>query len=154
MAVAATVMSPVLAGCTTNSEFPTSSISLTKTNCYGPCAAYQIELFSDGRYKWEGRAYVSANGARRGTLGVKTYREAAELLSDSHFQDFRDKYEGAADCETWVTDQQTIVIAVKERSSSKPVTHYLGCQGFERENALLQLEGKLVTILRIEELSR
>ncbi len=113
-----------------------------------------MELYIDGTFVWNGRAHVSVVGKRTGRSMIAAYRQALQLISEANIDGFRDKYEGGADCATWTTDQQTVAISVRTASIEKTINHYLGCQGFSRENDLLQLEVGLENAMRIRDFVR
>ena len=144
----------LVAGCVTETALPESSISFSRSTCLGSCPAYSMELYSDGRYVWNGRSHVSVAGTRRGRMTADAYRLALHLTSEARIEEFRDNYEGGADCATWTTDQQTVVIGLRNSSGTKTITHYLGCEGFSRQENLLQLESALERAMNIGKFTR
>jgi hypothetical protein len=51
-------------------------IALSRTNCFGTCPVYSVEIFEDGLVKYTGTQFVQVIGARRGVIP----REAVENL--------------------------------------------------------------------------
>ena len=149
-----TVFTLLVAGCATVGPRPASSISLSKSTCLGKCPAYTMRLYSDGSYEWKGVAHVASSGTRRGRFDVETYRQAKRLISDADIGQFRDKYEGGPDCTTWTTDQQTVVIGIMDGSQEKTIVHYLGCEGFARQDELRRLESELEKALKVTDFIR
>jgi hypothetical protein len=84
-------------------------------------------------------------------VSADAYRRALQLTSEARIEEFRGKYEGGADCATWTTDQQTVVISVRNSSGAKTITHYLGCEGFSRQEDLLQLESGLERAMHVQD---
>lgn len=139
-----TVFTLLVAGCATVGARPASSISLSKSTCLGKCPAYTMRLYSDGSYEWTGVAHVTRSGTRRGRFDVEVYRQAKRLISNADIGQFRDKYESGPDCTTWTTDQQTVVIGIEDGAREiKMIVHYLGCEGFAREDELRRFESEL-----------
>jgi hypothetical protein len=87
-------------------------------------------------------------------MTADAYRLALQLTSEARFEEFRGNYEGGADCATWTTDQQIVVISLRNSSGMKTVTHYLGCEGFSRQEDLLQLEDALERAMSIGKFTR
>lgn len=143
------ILALLVTGCATESVLPESSVSLSKSNCLGSCPAYSMELYSDGRYVWNGRAHVSVVGTRRGNLTTDAYRQALQLVAESAFESFKDSYEEGQDCSTWTTDQQTVVVSVRNGLKGKTVRHYLGCEGFSKQDDLIRLENGLERLMHI-----
>lgn len=141
----------LVAGCATEAALPEASISLSKSKCLGSCPAYTMELYSDGRYVWNGRAHISVEGTQRGRLNVEAYRQALRLISRADIESFHDKYEAGPDCATWTTDQQTVAIRIRNGSKVKTIVHYLGCQGFPRQDDLRRLENGLEEAMHIRD---
>jgi hypothetical protein len=143
-AIAALVSVGALDGCITNSSDSRSSVSLTRTACYGPCPVYRFTLYSDGRYVWEGRAHVSVKGIVRGSMDAKAYATATQLLRDARYQEFT----GSLVCEIFATDNPTVEIAVADASGQQTITHHRGCRGFARQEDLTSLEDNLDKVFR------
>lgn len=139
----------LVGGCATETPLPQSSISLSESECLGSCPAYTMELYSDGRYVWNGRVHVSVVGIQRGRLNVEAYRQASRLISLARIDRFRDEYVNSA-CETVVSDFPTVVITVRDGSKVKSITHYRGCEGFPRRDELLRLEDELEKAMHIK----
>jgi len=144
----------LVTGCAAQSVLPDFSISISKSNCLGSCPAYSMELYRDGRYVWNGRAHVSAIGTRNGGRTSDAYRQAMHLVAAADFESFKDNYETGPDCSTWTTDQQTVVVSVRNGSTGKTVRHYLGCEGFPRQDDLLHLENELEKVMHINDFVR
>ena len=87
-------------------------------------------------------------------MGARTYAAAMELLGDARYLEFKDSYASDSECEVWATDNSTVIIVVEDASSRKKITHYRGCQGFARQDALTQLEENMDKVLRTREFIR
>ena len=143
-AVAALGSAGALNGCLAPSSDARSSISLERTECYGPCPVYRFTLYSDGGYLWEGRAHVSVKGILRGSMSTQAYATAMQLLRDARYPEFIGRHE----CEIEVTDNPTVKIVVADASRQQTITHYVGCRGFPRQEVLTQLEDNLDKVFR------
>jgi hypothetical protein len=138
--------------CATSPSLPQQSVSIERTACYGPCPVYRFTLYSDGRYVWQGREHVSVLGTVRGWMGARTYAAAMKLLGDARYLEFKDSYD--SECEVMATDNATVMIVVEDASSRKQITHYRGCEGFARQDALTQLEENMDKVLRTRKFIR
>jgi hypothetical protein len=147
--VAALALMIALVGCATNPGDPGPSVSIRRSACYGRCPEYQFTLYSNGQYAWEGRAHVAVNGAARGRMGEGVYTAAMRLLTDARYLEFRDDYGNGPECEQgWETDHSTVTIVVTDPAHPKTISHYTGCIGFKRQEALMQLEDNLDEVFK------
>ena len=138
-------LSGALVSCATTSNDVRASVSLERTECFGPrCPVYRFTLYSDGRYVWDGRAHVSVKGVVRGSMDPKVYATAMQLLRDAQYQEFT----GDLVCEIWATDNPTVKIVVTDASGQQTISHYMGCQGFSRQEDLTKLEDNLDKVFR------
>jgi hypothetical protein len=81
-------------------------------------------------------------------MGAKSYAAAMQILSDARYLEFRDSYSTERECEILATDNPTVTIVVSDANGPKTITHYRGCRGFARQEALTQLEDNLDTTLK------
>jgi hypothetical protein len=139
---------PALVGCASAPADPGPSISIARSGCYGRCPSYTFTLHANGRYVWVGRSDVSVKGTVRGKMNLQIYGAARRLLNDAHYLEFKDRYATEADCEVIATDHPSVDIVVAEAAQSKSIVHYLGCEGFAEQAALIQLENDLDTVLQ------
>ena len=149
--VRASVVLALLASVVGCVEIPTntgSSFSIDRSTCYGSCPAYRFTLYADDSYMWQGRAHVRVTGTMRGHMDTGTFAAAKELLHSARYLEFNDSYEGGSACEIWQTDNQTVKIEVVDATTSKSITHYLGCKGFARQEELTRLEERMDEIFR------
>jgi hypothetical protein len=82
-------------------------------------------------------------------MSEKAYLAAMQLLRDARYLEFKDDYDGDDDCKIWATDGWGTTIAVADALHSKTIRHYSGCEGFEGQERLSQLEDDLIKILHI-----
>lgn len=143
-AVAALGSLGALNGCATTHTDARSNVSLERTACYGRCPVYRFTLYSDGRYVWEGYAYVSVTGIVRGSMTPKAYATAIRLLRDARYQEFT----GRLECKILVTDNPTVEIVVADDSGRQTISHHIGCLGFPRQEDLTKLEDDLDKVFR------
>jgi hypothetical protein len=124
-------------------------IQLQRDICYGTCAAYAITVTEDGEMVWEGKEYVKRKGTIKSRGKAQLFERALSLLESAQFRDFATRYQRVErdGCKRWVTDSPSVIIHVKTRTYEHRVSHYLGCQEFERESELLNLEKALDELL-------
>lgn len=145
-AIATLVSIGAMVGCTTAPTASISSITIERTACYGHCPVYRFTLYSDGRYVWQGREHVAVVGTARGWMDPSAYTAAMQRLKAARYLEFKDGYpleDNDKNCEIMATDNPSVRVVVATASRPKTIYHYLGCEGFARQQTLIQLENSL-----------
>jgi len=116
-------------------------IKLVESACYGSCPGYEIVLFEDGVFLFNGFAYTEAKGLYRDDLGPDKFTEIENLLYDYGYFNFVDDYgvKNHQICSARWTDDSQARITVYTASQSKAVKYYRGCRGFKDESMLIAL---------------
>lgn len=109
-----------------------SLLTLQRGACFGRCPIYTVEVFADGRVRWQGERYVQQPGPAEARLAPGQLQALTARLAASGFERYAPAYEHR----DW-TDMAVVVLTVQ----GKTVRHYLG-DGSAPE-ALTQLERDL-----------
>jgi len=80
-------------------------------------------------------------------MSATTYSAAMELLREARYLEFKGSYASEAECEVMATYNPMVIITVEDVPSRKKIIHYHGCQGFEGQEALTQLEDNVDKVL-------
>lgn len=95
-------------------------IRLERTECYGTCPAYVVEISGDGQVTFTGRSYVAVPGVHRRRIPPEAVQRLLALFREADFFSLEDLYVGG------VTDMpsQEVTLTIGERS--KAVVDYAG----------------------------
>lgn len=109
-------------------------ISLERTQCYGPCPVYKVQIYGDGRVRYEGHEYVKEVGIREATIGKEKIIELLKHIYEIRFFGMKSRYESIAvpneengvveEDILHLTDQPTKIIAVRIGGYEKRVEDY------------------------------
>ena len=123
-AIALTILITV-AGTTNAQDLPV--ITLRRTACFGTCPIYSLEIFEDGRLRYNGENFVGVVGrqeARILSAAVKSL--IANFLSIDYFH-LKDVYETHRNPDgtiEWITDLPTTYTSLRIGSRTKSVKDY------------------------------
>lgn len=116
------------------------SVTLERTECYGNCPAYSVEIFSDRGVRFVGKAHVGKLGDQAATIGPADFDFLVRAVQRLNFFGLGSRYVGRKDgCAETETDAPTIRITVKTRTQRKTVEYYLGCYGLSIRPKLVWL---------------
>ena len=73
-------------------EVGSVEIQLRRTACYGPCPAYSVDLFGDGRVEYHGHLHVSVLGGRSYRIEPLAVTELAKRFYEKGFFNFCSSY--------------------------------------------------------------
>jgi hypothetical protein len=73
-------------------DWQSLKIALDRTECYGWCPSYHIEVRGDGTVWYEGRNFVACKGFYRATVPRENVREMVKMFEQARFFALRDKY--------------------------------------------------------------
>ena len=68
------------------------TITLARSECFGPCPMYKVEIHGDGTVKFKGRKYVTALGTSRYKIPVARVRELVAEFYKIDFFALKDEY--------------------------------------------------------------
>ena len=73
-------------------EIPQKEISLEKTQCFGTCPIYTINIFSDGTGTYEGKRFVDLEGIYNFKINKKEIRKIRRMAKQINFKKIKNKY--------------------------------------------------------------
>jgi len=94
---------------------PITEITLTRSECFGPCPAFTATFKADGSVVYHGEAHVSHLGDFTATVDQYDFDRLAEAIDAVRFDELNDSYP------TNVTDTSSIEIMVARKSKNKKV---------------------------------
>lgn len=95
-------------------------IKLERTECFGTCPIYTVEIAGDGSVTYEGELFVGVVGVQRATVPVERVRQLVASFRAANFFWLYDRYV------TPVTDNPTYVVSLAYDGRSKTVLDYVG----------------------------
>lgn len=150
----------LLAGCTHSAPAPDASVpattaapvsastvmaSLERTPCFGRCPVYKVEVFSDGRLRWEGFRDVGTKGVAEAQLNEAQLGQVREAFAAAKYLDLAGNF---ACRET--TDMPSAKTFYSDGKRSKSIDHYYGCESTPGVATLKTLEDGLDEILQTD----
>ena len=93
-------------------------ISLERTPCFGPCPAYSLMIFSDGRVIYQGNKYVAVEGKRKYKIPKYKIKELVKHFHRIGYFDLKDLYEPIA------TDGPGCITCISINGHTKRVAHW------------------------------
>jgi len=103
-------------------DWKTVVMKLTRTQCFGECPAYQVEVRGDGTVRFEGTAYTGVLGVRQGKVTAASARQLWRSFREAHFFSLDNQYASR------VTDNPTFVLELSYDGRSKSVVDYVGIE--------------------------
>jgi hypothetical protein len=95
-------------------------ITLSRSGCYGNCAAYEIEIRGDGTALYDGQANVGTTGKKKARI---SHASLVKLVGTFRKVDY---FSLAAGYAAGVTDMPTCVTSISFDGVSKSVLDYVG----------------------------
>lgn len=111
-------------------------ISLTKTQCFGECPAYDFELYSDCNATFNGIAFTDKQGSWSAKVSKKQMESITNTFQESDFFSFEDRYYAE------FTDLPTTYLYYSDGSLEKKVMDYYGAP-----QRLKDLENKVEVLI-------
>jgi hypothetical protein len=101
-------------------DWESMKIALKRTQCFGTCPSYQVEIRGDGSVSYKGEAYVASEGQRASKISAEQVKELVQLFRQADFFSLDDEYRFN------VTDNPTYTISIAFDRQSKQVVDYAG----------------------------
>jgi len=101
-------------------DFSSVRFSLERTECFGSCPAYNLQIAGDGLVTYHGNSNVDVVGEQTAHLTTEAIRRLLEAFEKADFFSLEDRYE------TGVTDFPTYTIGIKIGGITKTVVDYAG----------------------------
>ena len=101
-------------------DWKTLRISLKRTECFGTCPVYSVEIMGDGTVRYQGHLYVAKKGAHKAQISQDSVRSLFQKFVAADFFWTLDEYTA------WITDQPTYVLKLSFDGHTKTVIDYAG----------------------------
>jgi hypothetical protein len=101
-------------------DWNTLRITLARTNCYGMCPTYTIEIHGDGTVLYEGEGGVAVEGRQRGAISKEALQELVEVFRKADYFSLADGYI------SFTTDDATHTTSISFDDKAKWVVNYIG----------------------------
>lgn len=112
----------LMAGCASTSpknisEIPGApEVYFDRSGCFGPCPAYTVIFYADGRARYTGKSNVDSVGVYEGTVDADRMMSLVAAFDASEFRSMNDIYDED------VTDIATRTVRYRRFDSTKTVT--------------------------------
>ena len=124
------------------------AVRLERQPCYGRCPEYVVELFADGRVRYEGRKNVATLGEKTANIAAGDVTALLKQFADSGFATADSAYvDGSPNCGQYHTDGPQVILAALVGSQLKSVHIDTGCTG--RPKYLTALATQVDSVARI-----
>jgi len=90
------------------SALPYDRIELERSECFGTCPAFVLQLHRDGRATWEGRAFTEPGGPAVGEVGLHSFARICWYVEQLDLERLAGSYRA-----TWTCDRTTHLRLVK-----------------------------------------
>lgn len=115
--------------------------SLERGPCRGSCPVYKVEVFGDGRVRFDGKQHVGTLGVKTGTTTTTAIQDFMRSVSASEFASADTSYVmGSAKCGQYYTDLPMAALSIKVGGRMKTVQHDPGCQGAPKFLGILEFQ--------------
>ncbi|MGH6613728.1 DUF6438 domain-containing protein [Sphingomonas sp.] len=101
-------------------DLRTVSIILERSECFGTCPSYRVELRGTGEIIYEGRKYVLVEGQHRATVDPQRVAALVERFRQDDFWSLRPAYIAS------ITDNPSYRLTLSIDGQTKTVTDYVG----------------------------
>lgn len=113
-------------------------ISLERNGCFGTCPKYTVTVNARGETLFHGENHVARLEEVEGQIHEESVRWLLREFELIDFFDLEDRYDHL--CDEYLTCNTTVTIELRLAGRSKTVSHYYGCRGFDKEQALKRLQ--------------
>jgi len=104
------------------------SVKLTRTECFGTCPVYVVEVDREGKVRFSGLKHTKVSGPVEDTLSREKLDELAAEINKANIFALEDAYtRDSGNCPSSATDNPTVTLEVRSGSNFKKIQHYLGC---------------------------
>ena len=124
------------------SPAPTWVVAMERTECFGFCPVFRVEIFESGDVVFRGDENVREKGLRRGHLMGTTARELVAAFESARFFELKDQYTG-------VNDAPATILAVRDGTRTKQVVFQQDSTGLP--GTLVELEARVDRALDLDQ---
>lgn len=97
-------------------------LRIERTPCYGRCPTDKVELFPDGKVRYEGQRFVPRLGVYTRQLSPQEQAEVEKTLREAHFEAYADLYDNPG-----ISDLPSLILAYRLDGQEKQITCRTGC---------------------------
>jgi hypothetical protein len=103
--------------------------SLERGPCRGFCPTYRVDVYADGRVKFDGTRNVQSTGPQRKTISSQSVQGLARAIESSGFASADTAYMfESPGCGQYHTDLPVSVLSARVGARMKTIRHDPGCQ--------------------------
>lgn len=122
-------------------------MSLERGPCRGRCPVYRVDVYGDGKVRFDGKQHVGSLGAQSGTAPVEAVQALVRSIQSGEFATVDTSFVmGSAGCGQYVADLPMSKISAKVGAQMKTVTNDPGCRNAPR--FLRTLEAQIDSVAR------
>lgn len=122
-------------------------MSLERGPCRGRCPVYRVDVYGDGKVRFDGKQYVGSMGSQTGTAPVEAVQALMRTIQSGDFATVDTSFVmGSAGCGQYVADLPMSKISAKVGAQMKTVTNDPGCRNAPR--FLRTLEAQIDSVAR------
>ncbi|RMF52829.1 MAG: hypothetical protein D6750_01715 [Bacteroidetes bacterium] len=116
-------------------------LRIERTPCYGRCPIDKVELFPDGKVRYEGQRFVPRLGLYTRQLSPQEQAEVEKTLREAHFETYAELYDNPG-----ISDLPSLILEYRIDGQQKRITCRTGCppelpEKIEKLRALLVEKG-------------
>lgn len=102
-------------------EVPTIAAIYKKTGCFGLCPIYEVQFYTDGRVRWEGKMNTGTPGFKEAKMDRETLAQIERIAEKVNFYKMDNRY---PDYQVW--DAPSTVIYLGMNGREKQVVDIIG----------------------------
>ena len=140
-------------GCKQKARLSTDAVdsslvmSLERGPCRGRCPVYRVDVYGDGKVRFDGKQYVGTIGAQNGTAPAAAVQDLLRTIQNSEFSSVDTSFVmGSAACGQYMPDLPMSKLSAKLGTQMKTVHHDPGCRNAPR--FLRTLEAQVDSVAR------
>ena len=96
-------------------------ITLQRTQCFGMCPVYALNLYEDGTVVYVGIKYVAVTGVQVSQIDPGSVEMLTKMMTATGYLDWNDEYTNIT-----ITDQPTVITSLSTPDQYKQITRYAG----------------------------
>jgi ankyrin repeat protein len=104
-------------------DWKTVRMKLSRTECFGACPSYEVELTGEGRVSYQGTNFVALRGRHGATVDQGVVKDLVERFRRADFFTLNDAYRAP------ITDNPTYTVSLTVDGRTKTVEDYVGLAG-------------------------
>ncbi|MBC8087948.1 MAG: hypothetical protein H7Z40_11840 [Phycisphaerae bacterium] len=122
-------------------------MSLERGPCRGRCPVYRVDVYADGKVRFDGKQHVASIGIQSGNTPASSVQELLRAIQSSAFSSVDTSFVmGSAACGQYMPDLPWSRLSAKLSTGMKSVQHDPGCRNAPRY--LRKLEAQIDSVAR------